>query len=451
MDKNLHSQTGTHLPHERVIDLCYAPFLVPGIPYYLYEGWKRTTSTKDLITALLEKFGLYSGSRIERGIWIHAASVGEVRILPPLLTQLSETNLFETHKRFITSNTFTGVRTAREELPHIHSVHYSPVDISWIIRRTFQQFSPRMILLVEQELWPNLCYGARQSNCPVFVINGRISQRSAHRLKKLPVPLKNVFRNCVDQFLVQNQTYKIRFQNAGIPSSKITVTGNMKYDATTQSLPGNDEIENEKTILQVSEEEGVIVAGSIHPPEHNLLSSTFRKLQEKETPHESLKLILAPRHPEKASRMQDELHDSGARSVRYRELREGAAPKPIIIIDIIGILKAIYALSDVVVIGGSFIEHGGQNVLEPAALGKPVLIGPHYFNFKKEVQFLNQAGGLKITESESHLKDVLEKLLSSPSRAKEMGANARNELGKHRGATNRTINHLLKHSKEPSE
>lgn len=440
-----HPAEGTvHIPHERVIDLIYTPLLLLAIPFYLYQGWKRTRSFTELFNTLLRKCGRQPSASKESCIWIHAASVGEVNSLPPLINQLLEHDTFQEHSLMITTNTLSGYNTAVSSLPGSVTVCHAPLDLSWIVHHMFDLCSPEMLILVEQELWPNMCRIAHQRNVPLMIVNGRISQRSADRIEAFPSSIRRTLTESLQSVLVQNQTYQRRFHQLGVSPSKIHVPGNMKYDAVQQNLPSSSQIQKLREELQIQENEGVLVAGSIHPPEHNLLFRCYKKLQQQDDwPFETLRLILAPRHPEKAPAMYEELQTPSFSISRYQQLQDqNEEPSDIILIDVIGILTALYALADVVFIGGSFIEHGGQNVLEPAALGKPILIGPSYYNFEEEVQFLQSAEGLSVTQNENELFHVLDTLFSSPEEAERMGRNAEQELRTHMGATRKTVEHL---------
>lgn len=323
----------------------------------------------------------------------------------------------------ISTVTPQGNRIAKRFAPEEALVIYLPLDLSPILNAVIDKINPRLFIAVETEIWPGLFRELSRRRIPILIVNGRISGRSFSRYR-FARPLLGAVLSGVDMFCMQAEADKDRMLALGADANRVLVTGNMKYDINPQAK--EDVLKEIKAGIGAHEK--VIVAGSTHPGEEEVVLSAYKRLKAK---FPSLRLILAPRHIERV------------RSVKELIRRAGLNGE-VMLIEKMGILSSVYALADVVFIGGSFIQHGGQNPIEPAQYAKPVLFGPFMFNFEDARTALLEAAGAFEVASEDELFGRIEYLLSHPDDAKAMGARAKAAMDKKRGATARNIEIIKK-------
>lgn len=412
------------------LDLAYFGGLLVASPYLLYKAITRPRHVAGLRARLGDdSFHRQGGAPC---IWVHGVSVGEVAAAEPLIRALERS--LPDHEVVVTTSTQTGQAVARRKFPQ-KRVGYFPVDFSWTVKRALEQVRPALVVLIELELWPNFLAEAKARKIPVVVVNGRISQRSyrGYRVVRRFLPFNDVAHYCV-----QTEQYARRFQRLGVPDEKITVTGSMKYDnVTTRSGDGPQA----RASMGLDEKDVVWIAGSTHAPEERILVEIYTRLQ-KERPE--LRLVLAPRHNERADDVARMVELAGLKPVR-RSLQTAATPnaggsgESVLIVDTLGELSRLYAGADLVFVGGSLIPHGGQNILEPAALGKPVLFGPHMTNFQESAERLIGAGGAIQVKDEVELEARLRELLADQPRARALGQRAFETIEAAKGATERTV------------
>ncbi len=396
-------------------------FLLP------FEYFKRPKEIRK--RWMREKFGLFSSSFIAYPsslVWVHAVSVGEVMAALPLIKRLREQ--YPSKQIILSTITDTGQKVAREQVSSGTAVVYLPFDIPFILKNVLMKRKPDVLLIIETELWPNLCRVFKENHVPVVLMNGRISENSFSGYKKLSFFMRDVL-SYIDMFCMQSAEYAERIRLLGVESSRITIAGNFKFDtrppaempAWTKKIRGP-----------------VIVAGSTHDGEEEMLASVYVRLQ-KDIP--DLNLVIAPRHPERFRHVADLLTSkaypfirrSGMETLPGEETLQGT----IILLDTVGELSAVYGIGDIAVIGKSFRGYGGQNPLEPAHWGKPIICGPHMENFPVTKDFQN-AGAVLIV-AEENLYAQLNSLLRSPERAKEIGAKALALCRKNAGAVERAL------------
>jgi 3-deoxy-D-manno-octulosonic-acid transferase len=357
-------------------------------------------------------------------------SVGEIRAAGPLIEALEQE--LPGYEIALSTTTGTGQEVARKSYP-TKRVFFYPVDLSFAVQRVFDAIRPDLVLLVELEIWPNFLGEARRRKVPVALVNGRITERSyrGYRLARrwLFDPIGKIGRFCV-----QTEVYADRFRRLGIPDQQIHITGSMKYDQL-RVVEGADGAAVRKDV-GVGPDETVLIGGSTHPGEERALLLAYRKLRER---HARLRLILVPRHTERTDEVRRLVTDLGEPVVRRTERRGALAPGQVLLVDTIGELGRLYAAADVVFVGGSLIPHGGQNILEPAALGKATVFGPSYDNFKEPVERLLAADGARMVSGEGELEPALRKLLDAPQEARAMGERGRQAILAARGATARTV------------
>lgn len=392
-----------------ILDLCYLVFFTLSSPWWARKargGWRERFGGIDPLPA-----------PARRRVLLHAVSVGEVNTLRRLAPMLARE--FDV---VVSSTTDTGLARARELFGALEAatvVRY-PLDFSWSVRKFLEAVRPDAVVLTELELWPNFLRACRTRGIPVAVVNGRLSERS-FRTYRLARPLIGWMFRQLASVGAQDEAYAQRFRRMGAPPERVRVTGSMKWDSVevADRVEGADELARS---LGVDRERPLIVAGSTAPDEHTLLHEA--------TPP-GVQLLCAPRRPEWFDGAERDLPGCARRT------RPGAAPtSDRFLLDTIGELRAAYALADVVVVGRSFGSLFGSDPMEPAALGKPVLIGPAAQDFRSAVETLLAAGGIVVTSRE-RLSDDIRRLLANSSQRAELGKAARACVAACRGATER--------------
>ncbi|MEW6215649.1 MAG: 3-deoxy-D-manno-octulosonic acid transferase [Nitrospirota bacterium] len=389
---------------------------------------------------LREKFGLIKGG-FGGIIWVHAVSVGEVMAALPLLKRLCER--YPSRGIILSTITDTGQRVARERAPEGTAVIYLPFDITSILNLVLKGIRPEILIVIETELWPNIFRVFKKNMIPIIVLNGRISENSFKGYKKISFFMKRVL-SCVDFFGMQGEVYAERIRSLGVDESKIKVLGNFKFDTRPPSqIPEwTEKIKGH-----------VIVAGSTHEGEEEFIISVYTRLKG-DFPY--LNLVIAPRHPERFKEVEDMLKSKGISFLKRSEFKTSNPPIPplakggeggfselqpfagtIILLDTVGELSAIYGISDIAIIGKSFKEYGGQNPLEPAYWGKPILCGPHMENFPVIKDFYKVGAALEVNEEGLYPK--LRELLFSPEKAKEIGSKAQELYRRNAGAVEKAM------------
>jgi len=362
-------------------------------------------------------------------LWIHAVSVGEVLSLQNLVKEVRRRH--PDWEIGFSTLTNMGYRVAREKLLGVDHIFFIPFDFPWIIGRAFRALRPRLLILAESEFWPGLLREAKRSSCRVLLANGRISARSFKRFFRFRGIANRMFEN-IDRFLVQTVQDKERLEAIGVPSARLEISGNLKCEVHLPSL-GETDLLRLKKELGIPEFKTVVVAGSIHRGEEDRLIRAFREARAQKG---DLCLVLAPRHPEKFGEIEKTFQDREFVVRRKTALQPGQA-WDILILDTIGDLARLYAVSDLAFIGGSLVAWGGQNLLEPAFYGKPIFFGPHMENFASLAEEFVKAGAAKIV---ARPEDLVEMFSFKDAKAiAEMGRRAKKTLCSLQGATERTL------------
>ncbi|MEW6001298.1 MAG: 3-deoxy-D-manno-octulosonic acid transferase [Nitrospirota bacterium] len=359
-------------------------------------------------------------------IWVHAVSVGEVMAAQPLLKKLREK--YPSKEIVLSTITDTGRKVAKETAPENTKIVYLPFDITIALKSAIRMVKPEILIIIETELWPTMFRVFKKSTIPVILLNGRISEKSFRGYKRISFFMKEVLSN-VDFFGMQGEIDAERMRGIGVDKSKITVLGNFKFDMRPPSK-----------IPQWTEKiKGpVIIAGSTHDGEEELIVSVYNELK-KDFP--DLNLIIAPRHPERFKDVEEMLRSKGMPFLKRSQLvTRNSKPDTfngVILLDTVGELSAIYGITDIAIIGKSFRGYGGQNPLEPAYWGKPIICGPHMENFPIISDFYREGAAIEVNEEDLHSK--LKELLLSPERAKEIGSKAQGLYRKNAGAVGRAM------------
>ncbi|GAB4252288.1 MAG: 3-deoxy-D-manno-octulosonic acid transferase [Acidobacteriota bacterium] len=367
--------------------------------------------------------------------WLHAVSVGEVNAVRPLAEALSR---LVPGPLIVSTITPSGQETARKNLGAFAHTLYFPVDLPGVCRRYFRALRPRLILLAETEIWPNFIRAAKRQGIPVVVVNGRISDRSFGRYRRMRSLFLPVFAR-LDRVCAQSRLDRERFIELGVPPEAVHLVGNLKFDYVPRPEPRHAAL-NERVQRLWSEKGGdlILLAGSTKPGEEALLVGIFRRLREA-VPR--LRLILAPRHPHRAEEVCRLVEEAGLAVLRRStwEERTPEVPPDVLILDTIGELAHLYAVADVVFIGGSLVPEGGQNVIEPAAYGKPVLFGPHMENFREvAAAFVDEYAAIQVADA-AELEERLRTLFADAHARRWLGRNARQVIRRNQGALERTL------------
>lgn len=374
----------------------------------------------------------------KRCVWIHAVSVGEVNLLPKLVNQLKQdcSNL-----RFaISTTTQTGLQLAQSKFPG-EQVFYCPADFSWAVNNALDRIAPDMMLLTELELWPNLISLTAERNIPVALINGRISEQSFKGYRRFRFIAANILSR-LNSALVQTNDYRDRLIELGMSPENISVTGNIKFD-NAFSAPDPGAKQTIQELANFDEDDFVFVAGSTLEVEDRLLLEIFAELRSQ---HPALKLVLVPRHPERVPRLENFVQEHKLRYSLRSNLDSGSVRNQedeILIVNVIGELALWWQMADAGFVGGSMGQRGGQNMIEPAALGIPICFGPDTRNFKDVVQLLLAHQGARRVHDQSELQQFIEWAISETDQATLMGRRAHEITMKQRGALKQTIDALV--------
>jgi 3-deoxy-D-manno-octulosonic-acid transferase len=429
--------------------LLYSLLLTVGFLVLLPRFAIDALRSRKYITGLRERLGQLPAIPFDNRplIWIHCVSVGETEAARPLVRALL--NRFPSYRLVVSTTTVTGQRIAREAFGReAGAVFYFPIDWVWTVRRVLRRLQPAAVLIMETELWPNLLRECRALSIPVALVNGRISITSFGRYKLIRPFISRVLGN-ISIALMQSEQDASRIRALGIPNERVLMAGNLKFDSAEGAI-------DESSTAKIRERFGfdgterLIVAASTHSPEEDVVIQAFKQIRSSE-PEYRVRLLIAPRHPERFDEVASLLQDSGLRWARRSDavtLEDRACD--VVLLDSIGELRAVYPLADVAFVGGSIVPHGGHNALEPAARGVCVVTGAHTHNFAAVTKaLLNENAIIQLSndstsEARAELASTLKTLLSNDSQRREMGQRAMGVCNRNRGATERTVQMIAK-------
>ncbi|MCX5645487.1 MAG: 3-deoxy-D-manno-octulosonic acid transferase [Phycisphaerae bacterium] len=433
-------------------------------------------------------------------IWLHAVSVGEINAAQTLVAEIEKQ--LPDFEIVISTTTDTGFAQAGKLFGHKCSVFYFPFDLSWVTRRAFSRLDPSICLLMELEVWPNFVFTARGRNVPVVVLNGRISDRSFARYRKIK-RITRTFFGKLDCVLAQTQQYAERFRELGCPAERVLVTSSLKYDTAQVA----DRVEGAESLAQQLNLAGarLWVAGGTGDEEEKIILDVYRSLLQ-DGRFGGLRLAVVPRKPERFNEVAELIERMAFPLVRYSQLKdatrgEGVPPlrgeailalhskdeaqpshtehlaisldKPragrprhkeqgrdalatkdkgetpssqsaVILGDTMGDLRKFYSLATIIFVGRSLVPMGGSDMMEAAALGKCTVFGPHAFNFRQTVEVLLQGQGALLVQDGEDLRKTMEKCLSDPAYAKKIAQSGQAVIRQNQGATARTMEVLRK-------
>jgi len=422
-----------------LIDFIYLLAAIGYSPILIY----RAIRYKRYLTGWNQRLGKIGRKFPEKKcIWLHAVSVGEVNAAKTIIEELK--NTFIDFEIVISTTTDTGFARATSIFGENFKVFYFPLDFSCIMLRAFRRIRPSICLLMEQEVWPNFIHFANQSDVPVVVVNGRISDKAFARYKKLKLISKIIYRK-ITLILTQTEEYAKRFITIGIPEDKVIVTGSLKYDTAqiTDKVDGADTLAAQLNIT----DERLWVAGATGPGEEKILLDVFKNLTARQQ-FKDLRLAIVPRKPERFDEVAQLIKDVGFEFVRYSDFKntddKSSDKTPVILGDTMGDLRKFYSLAAIIFVGRSLVPMGGSDMMEAAALGKPTIFGPHAFNFRQTVDALLKDEGAVMVKDEQDLLQTMQKCLTDTDLAQKIAKNGRQVIKKNQGATQKTITQIAK-------
>lgn len=368
-------------------------------------------------------------------LWLHAASVGEVMAAAPLIKAFQKS--YPDTDILVSTFTPTGAEQVGLLFGQTVKHQYIPVDHPYFLKRFVKQLKPGLLVIIERELWPSMLTACVKQDVPVLLANARMSAKSAQSYLRFPALIRFMLSK-LTLVAVQDHTDGQRYLELGLAENKLNVTGSMKFDISVDEAV---QVEGQKLREQWGAERTVLALASSHEDEDERLLALLPALQKQVN---DLLLILVPRHPERFDAVTAAAQDLHF-NVQRRSQGAASPDTQVYVADTMGEMLKVLAAADVVFMGGSLIERGGHNPIEPAALGKPVLIGPHYFNFTEVVSGLEHAGALERVSGESEdLQTALVALLQNPEKQQAMGEAGFASVERNRGAVSELVKHCAR-------
>jgi 3-deoxy-D-manno-octulosonic-acid transferase len=404
-------------------------------PYFLYQAAryrKYVSNLRQRLGYLPLSFNLDG----DESIWIHAVSVGEALTARALAGELKQR--YPGLRLFVSTTTIAGQQVAARQITDADALFYFPIDFGFIVRRTLRLVKPRLFVVLETEIWPNLLRRCREQGVRTIVVNGRISNRSYPRYRLVRWFLRRVLAD-VDRFCMQSDESARRVIDLGADPARVSVTGNLKFDAVQAAAAAGQDRAGPRVLryFRVPPSRPVVVAGSTMKGEEILVLRAFERAR---AGMDRPLLVIAPRHPERFDEVERLAREEGFRTARRSQLAIDEDPAAdVVVLDTIGELAHLYRLATIVFVGGSLVPTGGHNILEPAAFGKPILFGPHMQNFREIAAAFLEAGAAVQVEDEWRLEEELRSLAADPARCHALGSAARGIMDVNRGAREKTL------------
>ncbi len=415
------------------VRILYSLIFYLCVPLILLRLWWRGRRAPAYRRRIRERFGFITPVGAPC-LWVHAVSVGEVQAARPLLAQLQQR--YPDHTLLVTTMTPTGAERVAALGGGIEH-RYLPYDLPGAMQRFLRRVRPRACLIMETELWPNLLHYCAREGVPVVLVNARMSARSARGYARLAGFTRNALRalRCI---AAQTAADRERLIQLGADPARVQVTGSLKFDF---ALPADLVEQGAALREQWGNARKIWIAASTHRGEDALILQAHARI--KQAVPDAL-LVLVPRHPERFNEVAALCQGQGYQVVRRSAQRAGAAPTDIFLGDSMGELMLFFAAADVAFVGGSLVPTGGHNLLEPAALGKPVLTGPHMFNFTEIHRQLLEVGASREVADPAALAEVVIELLDDEARRQRMGEHGRRLVERNRGALGRVMDLINK-------
>ncbi len=416
--------------------LAYSLLLSTGLlllsPYFLFQALAH----RKYVAGLRERLGFLPKLNNQPVVWLHCVSVGETQAARPLVERIRKE--LPQHALMVSTVTLTGQKLARDLFrAQALRVFYFPFDWRWCVRRALRAINPAAVLVMETELWPNFLRECKSREIPVALVNGRISRKSFGRYLRIRFFLRRVLE-CLTIAVMQSETDAERIRELGMAAARVFSVGNLKFEAGAA-----DQKTDIKTRFGLQANVPLVLAASTHAPEERIAIESFKKLRASQP---DTRLMIAPRHPERFNEVAELIEASG---LSWTRRTNGRAPEDataaVILLDTIGELTSVYPHATVVFVGGSIVDRGGHNVLEPAAHGVAVVTGAHTDNFHAIVDLLNEAKAivqlapLEGDEAVVALAEALRRLLADAEWRNELGSRAKEIIAANQGATEKTM------------
>lgn len=404
-------------------------------PYFLYQAVRY----RKYVGSLGQRLGYLPIALNVDGdasIWIHAVSVGEALTAKALIADLRAQ--YPRLRLFLSTTTMAGQQVAKKNLQQVDGVFYFPFDWGITVRRTLDIVKPRLFVMMETEIWPNLLRECRVRGIKTIVVNGRISARSYPRYRIVRPLFRRVLAD-IDRFCMQGDESARRIVDLGADPKRVTVTGSLKFDSLQAPASASHGRTREPVLryFRVAPSRVVLVAGSTMKPEDSAVLRAFARIR---SISPGALLVIAPRQRERFAEVERLALEEGFSVARRSDLAVDAEPRAdVVVLDTFGELAQVYQIATVVFVGGSLADYGGHNILEPAIFGKPIVFGPHMHNFREIADtFLGSHAAVQV-QSERELGEVLRNLTTDPVRRASLGAAARALVDANRGAKDKTM------------
>lgn len=417
-------------------------FFLLSSPYYFVRMWRRGNWR----AGFSQRFGVFASdfkqSITNRHVlWLHAVSVGEVNVCTPFIHALEP--CVPNAKFVVSTTTTTGMERLKEKLPtHVSKIYY-PIDRRRYVSRALASVYPEAIILVEAEIWPNFIWRALDMGIPIFLVNARLSERSFRGYKRFGFLFRPLFASFAGVG-AQNELDAARLRELGCRPEAVHIVGNLKFDAAQTAIQGKLDVPAILRSVGVPPGAPILLGGSTHDGEEAVLAEIFQRLR-KQFP--DLFLILVPRHFERSRDAARAVRERGLKVVYRTDVAADTQLKPCatdcLLVNTTGELMFFYEHATVIFVGKSLTAEGGQNPIEPAALGKPVIFGPNMQNFRDIVrEFLAQDGAVQVQDA-AELERKLAAMLANEARRAELGRNALKVVNENLGAIKRTVDLVL--------
>jgi 3-deoxy-D-manno-octulosonic-acid transferase len=408
---------------------------IVGSPWFVYQAIRYNK----YIGSLAQRMGYLPVSFNFDGddsIWIHAVSVGEALTAKALIADLREQ--YPRLRLFLSTTTIAGQQVAKKNLHQVDAVFYFPFDWGFTVRRTLNIVKPRMFIMMETEIWPNLLRECRARGIKTVVINGRISSRSYPRYRLVRPLFRRVLAD-IDRFCMQGEESARRIIDLGADPKRVTVTGSLKFDSLQVPAPGAQGRPRDPVLryFRTSPSRVVLVAGSTMKPEDSAVLRAFARVR---SIAPGALLVIAPRQRERFDEVERLAVEDGFSVARRSNLPIDGEPRTdVVVLDTFGELAQVYQIATIVFVGGSLADYGGHNILEPAVFGKPIVFGPHMHNFKEIAATFLANGAAVQVHSARELEEAVQALVGDPVRRAGLGAAARALVEANRGAKDKTL------------
>lgn len=404
--------------------------VLAGLPFFLI----KLITTPKYRPGATQRLGFYPQEaagklRGRKVLWVHAVSVGEVIAALPLVRELRRR--YPDRKIVVTTVTATGNRIARAQAKEADVILFFPFDLKPVVDKTIRLIHPSLFILIETEIWPNCIHALFLGKVPTLIVNGRISQGSFSGYRRVRFLMKRVLTE-ITAFSMQTGEDARRIISLGAPPDRVHNSGNIKFDVSARYIE-EEEKEQIRRELLIPEKGPILIAGSTHRGEEEIIIESYRELRKN---HPDLSLILAPRHPERCNEVEELLRRAG---LPYQKRSCPEEDKEVLLLDTVGELSRLYGIATVAFVGGSLVPNGGHNILEPAVYGVPVLFGPHMENFPEISKVMKARQGGINCKDKTQFGQAVADLLKDRTKREAMGRAGRDIIEENQGALEQTL------------